>query len=283
MTTSRHDVGGFQLDEPGPSSYHRYLVPHFFAPLADRLLKATRPRSGERVLDLACGTGVVARRVADSVGPAQQTIGIDRNPSMIDFARSRGGQVERSDVEWLVGDAENLPLSDAWADVCYCQQGWQFFADQPAAAGELARVSRTGARLALTMWRAIEHNPVFAILVAALDKVVGSEAAATMRAPFAGPDAAVLRQQLETAGFDSIGVRITTLAVRFPSVREFLRREAAGSTLGLALQEEAEQVLASLDRVLERSLEPYVDDDGLVLPMQTWLITARRARGDHHP
>lgn len=273
--------GGFQLDEIGPANYDAWLVPRFFAPLADRLLESTPPRSGEHALDLACGTGVVTRRVADLAGPAGRVIGVDVNSAMIDFAGSREvgerSTVERSPIEWLVGDSGYLPVPAAWADTCYCQQGWQFFTDQRKSAQELARVCRPGARVALTIWRAIEHNPVFSLLVDTLDREIGHGAAATMRAPFAGPTKSALREQLTAAGFDRVAVRILSLEVRFPSVSVFLRQEAAGSPLGTALQRETEDVLVALTRSLDQSLDPYIDDDGLVLPMQTWLVTARRA------
>jgi hypothetical protein len=110
-----------------------------------------------------------------------------------------------------------------------------------------------------------------------LDETVGSEAAATVRAPFTGPAATTLREQLMAAGFDSIRIRIRTLAVRFPSVRGFLRLQASGSPLGPVLAAVTDEVRDVLTRSLDHVLEPYVDDDGLVLPMQTWLVTARRA------
>ena len=265
---------GFQLDVLGPPAYERHLVPTFFAPLADELLALLPPRRSERVLDLACGTGVVARRAVERVGPDGHVVGVDVNPEMIDCAaRVSAG----SPIEWRVAEAAELPLPDASIDLLFCAQGWQFFADQQAAAREAARVLRPDGRLVLAIWRAIEQNPVFAILARVLDRHAGSAAARTMRSPFAGPEPAELRAQLEAASLGAVRLRIASLLVRFPSVPEFLRQEAAGSPLGPALRAVGHSVLTALVTELETALATYVDDDGLVLPMQTWLVTARPA------
>jgi hypothetical protein len=117
---------------------------------------------------------------------------------------------------------------------------------------------------------------VYAAFAKALRRHAGTETAALMHAPFAGPSRDELRRLLTDAGFDKVVVRIAAFPARFPSPGEFLRRQAASSPLGpplAALDEEARQALA---RDLDQTLGEWTDDDGLVCPMETWLATARR-------
>jgi SAM-dependent methyltransferase len=112
--------------------YKRHMVPAIFGPWAEDLVACAAPQPGERVLDVACGTGVVARLVAQRVGPAGQVVGLDLNPGMLTVARalppSQGAM-----IAWREGNASAIPLADAAFDLVLCQQGLQFFPDRPAA------------------------------------------------------------------------------------------------------------------------------------------------------
>ncbi|HLU68463.1 MAG TPA: methyltransferase domain-containing protein, partial [Kofleriaceae bacterium] len=115
----------------GPENYQRYFVPAIGAPLAAALVDAAGPRPGERVLDVACGTGVVARLVAERVGSSGAVTGLDCNPGMLAVARSLPASGAR--IEWREGSAEALPLSDGSFDLVTCQMGLQFFSDRALA------------------------------------------------------------------------------------------------------------------------------------------------------
>jgi ubiquinone/menaquinone biosynthesis C-methylase UbiE len=265
---------GFQIEGQGPQAYDRYLVPAFFGPCANELLELAAPAAGERVLNLACGTGVVARRLAARVGATGTVVGVDINNQMVAFAASA---TERSvSIEWHSADAARLPLGDAAFDLVCCQQGLQFFHDQASALREAHRVLVPGGRIALAVWRSIEQNPAFVTFADALDRHVGTEAAEMMRAPFSGPDREPLRRLLAGASFAVVQIRIASLLVRFPSPREFLRQEVASSPLAGPVGALDPPRLAALADELDGVLAPYTDDDGTVLPMQTWLISARR-------
>ena len=179
-------------------------------------------------------------------------------------------------IEWHTADAARLPLADAAFDLVCCQQGLQFFHDQAGALREAHRVLVRGGRIALAVWRSIEHNPAFVAFAGALDRHVGAEAAAMMRAPFSGPGREQLRQLLTRASFAAARVLIASLLVRFPSPQAFLRQEVASSPLAGPVATLGPDRLAGLAGELDRVLAPYADDDGIALPMQTWLISARR-------
>jgi ubiquinone/menaquinone biosynthesis C-methylase UbiE len=265
---------GFQLEGTGPEAYERYLVPAFFAECAARLLEVAPAEPGERVLDVACGTGIVVRRAAARVGPGGTLLGVDLNDGMIDVARAVSAEV--STIDWRQADAAALPLPDAAFDVAYCQQGLQFVTDQAGALGEMHRVVAPGGRVAVAIWRAIEHNPAFAAFAQVLEQHAGAEAAALMGAPFAGPDRHRLRRLMRDAGFEDPVVRIGVTCAHFPSAAELLRRQALSSPLAGPVGALDRERREALQEALAAALEPYADDDGVALPMQTWLATARR-------
>ncbi|HSO54831.1 MAG TPA: methyltransferase domain-containing protein, partial [Actinomycetes bacterium] len=139
-------------------AYEAHLVPAIFAAWAPRLLGSANPAVGERVLDVACGTGVVARLAAERVGPGGRVAGLDLNPGMLAVARGLP-PMPGAPITWQEANAVALPFPEATFDVVLCQQGLQFFPDRPAALREMHRVLAPGGRLALSVYSAIAHNP----------------------------------------------------------------------------------------------------------------------------
>jgi ubiquinone/menaquinone biosynthesis C-methylase UbiE len=276
-----HDVDmviqrGFQLHGEGPEAYERYLVPTLFGPCAEQLLGLVPAEPGHRVLDVACGSGIVARRAAARVGARGSVVGVDVNQGMLDVARAVAADGPTA-IEWFHADAAALPLRDQAFDIVYCQQGLQFFTDRPAALREMRRVLRPGGRVAFAAWRGLEHNAVFAALVAALERHAGSEAAGMMRAPFAGPDQSEIRRLMGDAGFDGTVIRIGAFAARFASVAQFLVEEVHSSPLVGPVGALDEGRYEALGQDLAEALTAYIDDNGGVLvPMQTWVVAAHR-------
>ena len=137
--------------------YERLLAPAIFASWARALVALAAVQPGERVLDLACGTGLVARAVATQRGGAGPVVGLDRDPGILATARAVAGNLP---VDWREGDAAALPFANGAFDVVLCQQGLQFFPDKRAALGEVRRVLAPGGRVLLSVWRATRDNPV---------------------------------------------------------------------------------------------------------------------------
>jgi ubiquinone/menaquinone biosynthesis C-methylase UbiE len=136
-------------------NYHRYLVPAIFEPWAQDLVALAAPRPGERVLNVACGPGVVARPAARHAGSDQVT-GLDINPGMVTLARSLPSELR---ISWQEGSALQMPLPDDSFDVVLCQQGVQFFADRAAGLREMGRVLARDGRVVLAVWGPIEQLP----------------------------------------------------------------------------------------------------------------------------
>ena len=240
---------------------------------ADHLLDLAAVGPGDRVVDVACGTGIVARRAAARVGRSAPS---PASTSTTRWSRWPGRPTPDGAVRWESADGAALPVADGTADVVLCQHGMQYLPDRPAALAEARRVLRPGGRLAVAVWRSIEHQPGFAALADALERVAGPAAGTIMRTPFGGPDPDTLRLLMAGAGFADPHTRIGVITVRFPSPREFLVRQVAASPLVGVVGGFPADRLAALEEEVERALAPFVDDDGVTFPMETWLVRAQR-------
>ena len=159
----------WQMDASAPELYERYLVPAITSVWADDLLDRIGLERAESVLDVACGTGVVAR-LAEQRGHVGRLVGIDLNVAMLAIARQNSAS-----IEWIEGSALDLPLDSNSFDVVVCQLGLQFFPDRPQALKEMARVLRRGGRAGLSVYSAIERTPAEHAFVKALEKFLGAK------------------------------------------------------------------------------------------------------------
>jgi ubiquinone/menaquinone biosynthesis C-methylase UbiE len=266
---------GWQLEESSAEAYERYLVPLLFAPGAEYLVELAAQGPEEQVLDVACGTGIVARRAALRVGSGGKVVGLDINEGMLEVARKVSSDV-RPAIEWRKGDATAMPLPDGTFDVVFCQQGLQFFADRSAALGEMHRVLVPDGRLVLSILRSIEHNPGYRLLAEALEQHVGADAGSMMRSPFSSLSTDELRDLITGAGFRDVKIYLGIGAVRYPSAEEFVRWEGASSPLAGLIGALTDNVRAALIRDVGEVLRSYIDDDGIVFPAETYLAIARR-------
>ncbi len=252
--------------------YERHLVPAMFAPWAPTLVDLADVRPGERVVDVACGTGVVTRLVAARAGATGRVIGLDISGAMLAVARALPNR--GMPIEWLEASALEIPLPKAAFDAVLCQQGLQQFPDRPAALGEMRRILTVDGRLVACVWSRIEENPGMAALVKALERHVGAEAADNRRAPFALGDADQLQELMTTAGFHGIRVQTLVKTARFPSPENLVDSQLAAtplSTLG-DLTEEVHQAVAQDVRA---ALRAHLNDRGLAIPMTAHVVVAR--------
>jgi SAM-dependent methyltransferase len=247
---------GWQLDTDSAEAYERYLVPAIFEPFARALVALAAPTAGERVLDAACGTGVVARYAAPRAG---HVVGADVNAGMLAVAGRIAPQ-----LEWVQADLAALPFADASFDVVLCQQGLQFVPDRAAALAELRRVLAPGGRILVSVWRGPEHNPGFATFAEVLDRVGAGD---VLRSPFAGGDGDVWREAMLAAGFGDVRRRVELGSPRWPSAAELLRQELASSPVS---DPPSEALIADL----AEALREHTDDDGVVFRMETSVISA---------
>ena len=254
---------GWQLDTDSADAYERHLVPAIFEPFARALVALAEPAAGERVLDAACGTGIVARYAAPRAGHA---VGADVNAGMLAVAARIAPQ-----LEWVQADLAALPFEDGAFDLVLCQQGLQFVPDRAAALAELRRVLAPGGRILVSVWRGPEHNPGFAVFADVLDRRVDPGAGAVLRSPVAGGDGETWRAALTAAGFGDVRVRVERGGPSWPSAAELLRQELASSPLAGRLSAAARDALAA---DLAEALRDYTEGGRVVLRMETSVLTA---------
>ena len=253
--------------------YEQHLVPAYFDEWAEILLGSTAIERGSRVLDVACGTGIVGRKAAQIVGDRGKVVGLDLNPGMLAVARKESEAVS-AETDWREGSATEMPLGDGEFDNVYCQAGIMFFPDRPAALREMRRVLAPGGRLAASVWRSLDRTPGFAALERAIEAHVSPEAAAIVRSPFTIDAVDEFRTLVQDAGFNDTQVRLDTRMVRFPSVGAFFACYSQGSPLAghVAVLESDDALVAQMTN----DLQAYVDDDGLAFPIEGLIVTATK-------
>lgn len=265
MTTARWTPSG----TPG-EIYESHMVPAIFARWAPYLIDHVGVRMGDRVLDVACGTGAVTRLLADHVGPRGRVVGLDLNPGMLAAART---VAVRPNLEWMEGSAQAMPLPDSAFDVVVCQQGLQFFPDKARALAEMHRVLAPGGRLGLAVWRSIDHCPGYLALQEILARRIGREKA--MLPPFAFGDGEALRALVSQAGFRQVRIHVEIHSVRFHSAEHMVRAVVGGApTMMGALADQGAGVLETIAAEVAEATRALADDDGWATPAASHIITA---------
>lgn len=263
----------FQLRGTSADLYERYQVPAIFAPWAADLLARVALHPGERVLDVACGTGIVARTAAQQVGASGSVAGVDLNAGMLAMAHTQALRAGVT-VDWRESDAEALPFAEATFDVVLCQQGLQFFPDKARALREMHRVLVPGGRLALSVLRALEYNPFVRAQGDTIERYLGPEFGARVRAPCSFGDAEALRALLTEAGFSEVHIHIGLLTIRHASPAEFLTGMWEGGPWAGAIASLEPAVRTALINDACMALRPYTDDAGLAIPHAVHIAVA---------
>ena len=252
-------------------TYERLFVPAEFQEWAARVSDAAAVRWGERVLDVACGTGVLARTIAERVGRDGLVAGVDPDPGMLMVAARLA-----PDIDFRQGVAESLPWQDASFDVVASQFGLMFFPDRARALRDMQRVCKPGGRIVVAVWGRLEDTPAYAQLVQILESVAGAHAAAPLRAPFDLGERDILASLCAEAGL--AGARIETYdgVSRFPDIRTLVEADLRGwlPVMGVILgDEQIEQVVAKA----EQTLQSYLTRDGQVSFLSpAHIVTAMR-------
>lgn len=254
------------------NAYESLMVPSLFRRWASRVTDAARIGPAQRVLDIACGTGVLARTVAERTGRAAAVSGVDAAPGMLAVATRLAPE-----LDWRQGVAESLPFGDQSFDAVLSQFGLMFFTDRRQAIREAARVLVPGGRLTFAVWDRLETMPAFAAEVRLLEEIAGSRAADPLRAPFVLGDRAELAALFEDSGLDSVQVTTDRSPASFPGIRVMVEADVRGwlPLMGVVLPEE--QIAGILDEA-EQILRPYVNGNGrMVFETSAHIVTGTRS------
>jgi ubiquinone/menaquinone biosynthesis C-methylase UbiE len=267
MTT---DSEGFQLSTQAAEIYESMFVPALFAEWAEWVVDAGDPQPGQSVLDVACGTGIVARLAAERMGGKGSVAGVDLNPAMLAVARRLAPE-----IEWRQADAADLPIAPATFDVVLCQAALMFFPDRQAALGEMARVLRPGGRLIVQVWSSLEAQPGYGPFIQAASRHAGPAAGELLDSYWVMGDVDQLRRLFTDAGLAVEAIDTRTGTVRYDSVDQFVRAELEGTPLVERIGEEAYRRIR-LDA--HEALAEFVTTDGRArVPIEGHIFTARSA------
>jgi len=261
----------FQLQGDAAERYERWAVPFVVGPWVPTLLDLAEVREGERVLDIACGTGVVSRLAARRVAPRGTVSGLDLNESMLAVAR-RLPLPPGLTIDWRQGSALALPFADGVFDVVLCQQGLQFFPDRVKALREMHRVLVSGGRVALSVWTG--PSPYFVAQREGLARHVSPEAATSSAAAFTLGDSDELSGLLKLADFHDVVVHHVRMTLRFPTPEEFLLRHLSALPVAELVAAAGEEDRAALVVHMREAMRAYVDGYGLAVPQEVNVATA---------
>lgn len=264
------DITSWQVEAEAAEYYEANLVPALMTPWAVATATAAGIRPGDRVLDVACGTGVATRAASALAGPGARVVGFDLNQGMLAVARR-----VRGDLEWRQGDAAAMPFADGEFDRVLCQFGLMFMPDRAAALAEMRRVLAPGGGLGLTVWGPIETSPPYARQAEIVERLVGNAAAAIVRAPFVLSDPGPLVAMVEAAGFDSVQLETRLGEVVYPSIDGFLAGEVDATPLAAAIRATAPDREDQVRAEIREAVRPFDRDDMVRFPCDAHLISAR--------
>ena len=260
-----------QAEVDAANAYESLFVPALFGQWAPKVADSAQIQPGQRVLDVACGTGILAREIAPRVGSAGHIVGIDPSPGMIAVAKQLAPA-----IEWRDGVAESLPFPDRSFDAVVSQFGLMFFTDRSQALHEMLRVLIPGGRLAVAVWDSLDNIPAYASEVALLERIAGRQGADALRAPFVLGDRKHLATLFSEAGAASTQVITHRGTAQFPSIRTMVEADLRGwlPVMGVILSED------QIDRILQeapRTLSSYATDEGAVtFHLSAHVVTARK-------
>ncbi|HEX2153222.1 MAG TPA: methyltransferase domain-containing protein [Acidimicrobiia bacterium] len=244
--------------------YEAFFLPALFAQWAGQVLDAAYVSPGDHLLDVGCGTGVVAREALARVGHGGRVVGVDPNEGMLAVAQ------RTPRVEWRTGVAEDLPFADASFDAVVSQFAMMFFDDRERAVREMERVLRPGGRVAIATWASLTDTPGYAAVVDLLDRLLGKEAGDALRAPYNMGDTSEL-ERLMSPVFVDVAVTQHEGTARFDSIESWVHTDIRGWTLSDISDEDYERLMTAA----EDELASFTDDAGKVtFPAPALIATA---------
>lgn len=261
----------FQLSDTAVAAYEDQKVRAMFGPLARATLEKIRVTKDDTILDLACGTGIVARSIIDKVVPSRPIIGADLNEGMIRMARQIT-QENASRFEWHVADAETLPFETGVFSLIMCQQGIQYFPEEQNVLNELRRVATKGGRLVISVWGGA--SDFFLAMAESVGRHVDAETGKKYLAPFAYKNFEKLPDMLTIAGFEDIKVENLTVDRTMANIRSNIKNEILAHPAGPKVMEAGQSVVDAISRDVIMACSEYQSGDDMIVPQLAYLFTA---------
>jgi ubiquinone/menaquinone biosynthesis C-methylase UbiE len=262
----------YQLEGNAPQLYERETVQTLGRPLAELMFAHVSLQVGDRVLDAACGTGIVTRVAVQQYGNLSHIVGVDLNAGMLEVAREHTPMTSVP-IEWRQGDVCALPFADGRFEVVLCQQGLQFVPDPGAALRDIRRVLVPGGRIAFTVFS--EVPAYYAVLADALARHVSADAATNCLSRYTLREATTLRQLVDDAGFGAIEMRVLEVMRRMPASAASVVEAMARAPYARDVAAAAEAVRQAIGQEVSAALQAYRDGDEVVISHRSHLVQAQ--------
>jgi ubiquinone/menaquinone biosynthesis C-methylase UbiE len=264
----------FQLEEAAAEAYEAKFVPAMFAEWAQQIVTVARVAPGQRILDVACGTGIVARTAAEMAG-AKAVTGVDINPAMLAVAARI-----RPEISWLQGDAAALPVPDGAFDVVLCQMALMFFPDAAAALREMRRAAVNGGTVAVVVPGRLADQPGYGPFVELVSRHADSSAMSLLGVYWACGDLEKLERLFAEAGLLEVKSHTHIGKAKYSSAADFVAVEVESTPLMVRLTKDQ---FASIRTEAAAALQPFTETDGsLTVPLQGHIVVGRNVR-EHMP
>jgi SAM-dependent methyltransferase len=254
----------------GAENYERYFVPLIATPVSVALLEAAALQPGERVLDVACGTGLIARLAAERVGSSGTVTGLDLSPDMINVARA----VSPSDIRWHVGDAASLPFADESYDAVLCQMGLMFMQDRHAAVAEMRRVAAAGGRVVVNTPGVIQ--PLFALMEQALVDHISADLGGFVQAVFSMHDTEDVASLLRAGGLVDVTGAASTATLNLGAPAEFLWQYINLTPMSPFVAQASVRAQEAMERQVVTSWQPFIRDGAILMNLPMVVASGRR-------
>jgi SAM-dependent methyltransferase len=250
-----------------PDFYDSKMVPALFEPYADELVTRVPVREGLRVLELACGTGVVTRKLRAALPESATLVATDLNEAMTSFAAQA---VPAAGIDWRPADMQELPFADGSFDVVLCQFGFMFPPDKPQAFREARRVLAPGGVLLASIWGSLDDNPSMAVMDRALTMLYPDDPPRFFHTPY-GYARDRIEADIAAAGwgarFDEVRIDVDYTATAM----------AEGYVKGSPLSHQLAERGADPDAVVRALADALVHEHGgerLTLAHMAYVVTA---------
>lgn len=257
-------------------TYENYMVPVLFAPWAARLIQSASIQPDDRILDVGCGTGIVARLISSNVNFRGTITGIDLSSNMLAVARAMSDQNKQS-IAWHEGRVESMPFQNGSFDLVVCQEALQFFADRKLALAEIHRVLSREGRFVFSVWQGLDRHPFYEKLHDVIHKRFGMSGVETI---FELGDCNAVHSLLTATGFRDVEVQQVSMTARFPDPEGFLAGEIDVDTACIPSMQhlsadERQRLTADIRYEMAAALREVTEDRYVVMPFHANIFQAK--------
>lgn len=261
-----------QFTGTAAENYQRDFVPAIATPVSRELLRVADLQPGERVIDIACGTGLITRLASERVGADGVVTGVDIAPDMIAVAK-KVPVPHGAPIQWHVADAAALPVASACADVVLCQMGLMFMENRSSAVAEMVRVLVPSGRVAINTPGRIQ--PLFATLEQSIVDHISPELGGFVGAVFSMHDPEAVAALLRDGGFREVSARVTSATLRLPAPAEFLWQYINLTPMAPLIQQTSESAKTAMEHQFVTGVQQHVVDGTTVVEQPMVIATGR--------